>query len=391
MGPGGGYVSEPDRYHTYRIPGLIVAPDGSILAFAEGRRGNGDDPRIDKNAPIDIVMRRSTDNGQTWQPQIVVESGFRSNGDLVDFGDPTPVLDKMTETVFLFYGQWPDKGPRVAAYGQSAAPDDGNQTLWFRSSADNGMTWSARRQVVYPDVPANTSDGLYWRFLEPGPGNGIQLQWQKLKSQIGRLLIPVRRAGSTTPDGPATVEPLVCYSDDHGETWQVGNATPGPDANESEVVELSDGRIMLDARQNSGEFRRRHISTDGGLTWGMDKSDSIPLTRVDASLARYSAKRAGHDRDRILFSAPRGLDGLNRNRISVWTSYDEGNTFTNPIHFNSEFAAYSVVQRLADGTIGLLVETGGNADEHYGAITFCRFDLSELEAEVSFIRPQSSE
>ncbi len=382
VSPKGSYVTQPDRYHTFRIPGMIVAEDGSVLVFAEGRRGDGSDPRRDKSAPIDVVMRRSTDNGRTWQPMVVIDSGFGTNGDLVDFGDPTPVLDATTGTVFLFYGQWPDLAPRYVAHGQSTDPDDGNQIVWVRWSTDNGKTWSDRKQVLYPDEPDETSDGLYWRQAEPGPGSGIQLGWQDRKSRNGRLIIPAKRAGSSTPEGPVTVEPFVYYSDDHGKTWQVGNVTPGPDANESEVVELTDGRVLLDARQNSGNFRRRHLSTDGGVTWGHDNPTDIPLTPVDGSLVRYSAKRAAHDRDRIFFSGPRGKGGLNRNNITVWTSYDEGKTFVNPTQFNNGFAAYSVVQRLADGTIGLLAETARGAADAYGEITFYRFDVAQLKAKV---------
>jgi len=382
VSPKGSYVTQPDRYHTFRIPGMIVAPDGSILVFAEGRRGDGSDPRRDKNAPIDVVMRRSTDNGRSWQPMAVIDSGFRSNGDLVDFGDPTPVLDATTGTVFLFYGQWPDVAPRYPAYGQSTDPKDNNHVVWIRSSTDNGKTWSDRKQIVYRDKPDETGDGVYWRQAEPGPGSGIQLQWQDRKSRNGRLIVPAKRAGSGTPNGPVTVEPFVYYSDDHGETWQVGNVTPGPDANESEVVELTDGRVLLDARQATGSFRRRHVSSDGGVTWGSDHPTDIPITPVDGSLVRFSAKRAAHDRDRILFSGPRGESGLNRNNITVWTSYDEGKTFVNPAQFNSGFAAYSVLQRLADGTIGLVVETASGEADSYGEITFYRFDVAELEAEV---------
>ena len=115
------------------------------------------------------------------------------------------------------------------------------------------------------------------------------------------------------------------------------------------------------------------------MTWGPDRPDSIPLPKVDGSVIRYSAKRAGHDRDRILFSAPRGEAGLNRNNIMVWTSHDEGKTFTNPVQLNSGFAAYSAIQRLADGTIGMAVETAKDAGVRYGEITFYRFDLAELE------------
>ena len=65
--PKGDYVTQQDRYHTFRIPGMVVSGDGSILAFAEGRRGRGSGPRRDENAPIDLVLRRSTDQGKTWE------------------------------------------------------------------------------------------------------------------------------------------------------------------------------------------------------------------------------------------------------------------------------------------------------------------------------------
>ena len=145
---------------------------------------------------------------------------------------------------------------------------------------------------------------------------------------------------------------------------------------------ISLGRVLLDARQNGGNFRRRHLSADGGVTWGTGDPSDIPLNQIDSSLVRYSAKRVAHDRDRILFSRPRGQGGLNRNNFTVWTSYDEGKTFVNPVQFNSGFAAYSVVQRLADGTIGLLVETASGAADRYGEITFYRFDVAKLKATV---------
>ena len=83
----------------------------------------------------------------------------------------------------------------------------------------------------------------------------------------------------------------------------------------------------------------------------------------------------------IEFSSP-GLAvkaGLNRNNITVWSSYDEGKTFRDPVRFNQGFAAYSVMQRLSDGTIGMLVETSKDGNEGYGEITFYRFDMAESE------------
>ncbi|MBI85170.1 MAG: hypothetical protein CMJ81_18400 [Planctomycetaceae bacterium] len=386
------YITRQDRYHRYRIPGAVVSQDGTILAFAEGRRGLGGDPRTEENAPIDMVMRRSTDNGQTWEPQVVIDPGFRPNGEKVDFGDPTPVFDAETETVFLLYGQFSDIGSDSPPTGQSPRPADGHHVVWVRASTDNGKTWSQRKQIVYPDEPRETSDGLYWRIAHPGPGNGIQLQWQdRNKALNGRLVIPAKRNGSKTPDGPVETEPFVFYSDDHGKSWQVGKPTLGPGGNEDEVVELTDGQLLLDARQNSGLYRRRHLSRDGGQTWGPNVPDTTRTTPVDGSLARYSAKRAGHDRDRLLFSLPQGTGrilaragdaidkGLTRNNITVWISYDEGRTFIHPVRINYEASAYSVILRLADGSVGLFVETAGETGFAFGDITLYRFGVDALE------------
>lgn len=65
--PKGDYVSQRDQHHTFRIPGMIVTQDGTILLFAEARRGTGRDPRREDNAPIDLIIRHSTDNGDTWE------------------------------------------------------------------------------------------------------------------------------------------------------------------------------------------------------------------------------------------------------------------------------------------------------------------------------------
>jgi len=124
-----------------------------------------------------MVMRRSTDHGQTWEPMLVIDSGFQPDGS-VDYGDPTPVVDSVTKAVFLLHGQMPDVGRPVSHYGQNTDSKSGHHIVWVRKSTDNGQSWSDRQQVVYPDEPHETSDGLYWRMAKPGPGNGIQLQWQ---------------------------------------------------------------------------------------------------------------------------------------------------------------------------------------------------------------------
>lgn len=112
------------------------------------------------------------------------------------------------------------------------------------------------------------------------------------------------------------------------------------------------------------------------MTWGDAHAGDITITAVDAGLVRYSAKRNGDDRDRILFSGPLGSNigaGNLRDNIGIWTSYDEGKTFINPIQIENGSAAYSVVDKLANGTIGLVYEV------NHSTIRYVNFDLGELE------------
>ncbi len=58
------FVSGRDGYDTYRIPALAVTGQGTILAFCEGRKSSRSD-----TGNIDLLMKRSTDRGQTWSEQ----------------------------------------------------------------------------------------------------------------------------------------------------------------------------------------------------------------------------------------------------------------------------------------------------------------------------------
>jgi len=54
------FLGGRDGYPAYRIPALITTQHGSLLAFAEARASLRD------HAENKIVMRRSTDAGETW-------------------------------------------------------------------------------------------------------------------------------------------------------------------------------------------------------------------------------------------------------------------------------------------------------------------------------------
>ena len=85
------FVSREGGYRSYRIPSLIRTPGGSILAFCEGRKDNVSDA-----GNIDLLMRRSDDDGTTWSDvETVVDDGPNT------IGNPCPVVDASTKTIWL--------------------------------------------------------------------------------------------------------------------------------------------------------------------------------------------------------------------------------------------------------------------------------------------------
>lgn len=341
-----------EGYSVYRIPAFSVAGDGSLLLFAEGRPGGADPGAA---GDIDIVAKRSTDNGVSWSELSVLhhQTDF-------DYSDPRVLVDRNTDTVHLLYTQWP------TLCGQTCVPaglNDSSSVTFHQTSLDNGLTWSGPANINAQVKDPN------WASLNTGPGLGIQLRWQDgAPGRNGRLLIPAHQR-------PVAYRGVALYSDDGGATWTHGSGVTPNFADESEVIELTNGDLLWDARRG-GSGRNRSISHDGGDTWGEGHDGDIPVSAVDSGLVRYSAQRSGDDRDRILFSAPLGSPagaGNARENIGVWTSYDEGKTFINPVQIQAGSAAYSVLDRLPDGSIGLAYEVNHNT------VRFVNFDLTELE------------
>jgi Neuraminidase (sialidase) len=341
---------------NYRIPSMVQSVDGTILAFIEGRP-SGADPG--QGGQINISLKRSKDNGRTWLPvQIIqdVPSG------LYDYSDPRPFIDKATNTIYIFYVQWPDL---CAQNGNCIGPGDDN-FLIYRTSTDNGVTWGTP-----VDVTSQVKDPT-WRSINPGPGQGIQLKWQTTAqgANNGRMIFPaIVRAGNSN-FYVATV-----FSDDSGVTWERGSLTPTSGPTEADMVELSDGRLLLSARNDGGAAGTRYhfLSSDGGETW-VQTAHNLAVSKVDIGMTRYSAVRSGDSEDRILVTAPIGTSaGPNRNNLGIWSSLDEGATFGTPHQLVYGVSAYSDVIKMNDGSIGIIYEATGST-----LLKFINIELSTI-------------
>src|SRR5512134_662369 len=88
------FTAGQEGYHTYRIPALLVTKQGTLLAICEGRKtGRGD------HGDLDLVLKRSTDGGNTWGPlELIYEEG---GAEKVTIGNPCPVVDQSTGVIWL--------------------------------------------------------------------------------------------------------------------------------------------------------------------------------------------------------------------------------------------------------------------------------------------------
>ena len=338
------FVAGKDGYHTYRIPSLVTAANGNLLAICEGRKDNRSD-----HGNIDLIVKRSTDDGNTWgETEIIYEEGGDKK---ITIGNPCPVVDRDTGTIWMTFCK------------------DNDQVLVV-SSKDNGTTWSKPSDITEDVKPEG------WGWYATGPGVGIQIKSGKYK---GRLVIPCDHRERN--DGKWIKMSHVFYSDDHGKSWSLGG-TVADHTDECQVVELADGRLMINMRNYWGRDGNRSalggkravsFSDDGGATWSellFDESLIEPVCQ--ASIHRFEAEQS--DQPVYLFSNP--ASNSTRQSLTIRLSRDGGKTWPVSRVLHDGPAAYSCLYSLSDGSIGCLYERG-NSDP-YEKLTFAKFRLNWL-------------
>lgn len=343
------FTNGKEGYPAYRIPSLITTKSGALLAFAEGRATLRD------HAENDIVLKRSLDAGRTWLPlQVVAEDGPNS------LGNPTAVIVRETGRVLLMWQRYAKgfdehkaepglDGPRVCR-------------TFVQHSDDHGATWSKPREVT-----ASVKRPTHVTSTATGPGVGIQLARGKY---AGRILMPFNQG----PYGNWKVYAVM--SDDQGATWRYGETAPEPGkgfANEVQFVELNDGSVMLNARNQRGDkHRKTSISRDGGQTWSPLQDDPALIeSECQASIIRHPT---GGDFTRAVFLFSNPATQVGRSNGVVRLSRDEGKTWpVSRVLYEGGFA-YSCLASLPDGSAGCLFERDG-----YKTIAFARFTMEWIE------------
>jgi len=360
------FVEGEGGYHTYRIPAIVVSKKGTILAFCEARKNSSAD-----HGDIDLVLKRSFDNGKTWgSMQIVHEEGGTAR---IAIGQPTPIVDRETGTIHLLFC----RDNQQAFYAKST--DDGAN---FCHPVEITAAFSGFDLQLAPDLSQTTmgdlQDGLPFRVtrLATGPGHAIQ-------TRKGRLLVPVwlnsYKVVPSSAGGPNEVidyryRASVIYSDNNGSTWNPGRVVASSkgslQANEAMVGELADGSMYLNMRVVGRKTRTVAQSKDGGTSWSEASADENLIDPgCQASLLRFT-NASEHRRNRLLFGNPASIK---REQLMIRLSYDEGQSWPVAKLLNAGPSGYSDLAILNDMTVGCLYERGEK--RVYQKLTFARFNL----------------
>lgn len=354
-----------DGVHTYRIPGLATTPKGTLIAVFDLRW----DSANDLPANIDVGCMRSTDNGNTWywatNTKAILDfdkniPGSSGNG----VGDPAILVDRETGAVWVA-ALWSYGNHGYTGSGGGLSTNQTGQYVLTRSD-DDGLSWSPPINIT-----AQAKVNSNWGVCFQAPGHGIQLR-------DGTLVFPSQH----TDPGGVNARAFFIYSTNHGASWLVSpdvNSKIPPQLNENQMVELNSGRILASCRAPSGGGGKRVWSTyTPGVSLGNGSWSSLTYLLPDpvcqASLIRYSSTLDGSPRDRLLFANPASQSA--RVQMTIRMSEDEGQTWTVSRQIDSRPAAYSDMAVLADGTVGLLYETGTSSA--YDTLTFLRFHLDWL-------------
>ena len=338
-----------DGYHTFRIPALIEAADGDLLAFAEGRVGGRGD-----SGDIDLVLRRSRDEGRTWSDLQVVWDDAGNT-----CGNPCPVLDAETGTIHLLSTRnlGGDHESQIIA-----GTSEGTRTVWILSSTDHGRTWSEPREIT------STTKRPDWTWYATGPGNGIQL---RSGPTAGRLLVPCDHIEAETRHYYSHC----IASDDHGKTWRIVGRTPSHQVNECAVAELEDGSILLNMRNYDRSKRARALSrsNDGGERWSeVIRDPDLPEPICQASMVACDGGRT------LVFSNPASRDA--RTGMTIRRSRDGGRTWSKGTVLHAGPSAYSSLATIGgvQGTEGLACLYEAGERHPYEEIRFRRIDRRML-------------
>ena len=312
------------KVFCYRIPSLVTTTNGTLIAAIDERNNSCGD--LKWNRDINIVIRKSFDDGKTWTKiEKIVDYPLGRSA-----SDPSMIVDKKTNEIFLFFN-----------YMDLDNAKDIYRFMVIKSS-DNGENWSEPVEITNNIIKR----GWEKDFMFITSGRGIQ-------TKDGTLLHCLVNLNKGTH---------VFGSKDHGKSWFLID-TPFSPGDESKIVELSNGNWLVNSRVNSNDSRYSHISKDNGQTWATYKNKDLQDPGCNASLVKY---------DELLLLT-NVFDSKYRKNLSLSISEDQGRTWAKNQTIYTGESAYSSMTKLKNGDIGVFFEK-----DNYTKNVFVRIPKSWL-------------
>lgn len=375
---------EYSRY--YRIPAITRASDGTLVALSDARKMH----IHDVTNSIDVVSRRSSDNGKTWSDYVVIFQGSQSGEDCKywkGYGDAA-VASFANGTVMA---------TAIHGFGLAGGSGDPATDVVWKVSRDNGKSWGSEYtmdQSLFGGLRGNIS-----------PGNICVANEGHLK---GKALVGLRT--STSPNyqsrSSASHPRIYCLTYDPDKnvwtpvTFKVSDGYWGSttynyienteiDLDEVQFVQVAENQFLLSARSSASgsrrSFYRLTFTSATEATYTLISQSGMKLTNpCNGDLIKYAAK----DGTYILHTVPKDMvyDGDNcRTNLSAyytklstsgdleWTRslnlfdpFDDtvGGKKGTGIGAMDEAAQYSSLSMQEDGTIAVLMEAYPYAIRH---------------------------
>lgn len=323
--------------HYWRIPAMVVlhhqqgenaSKNGRVVTMADNRfNHNGDLPQH-----IDVYERHSDDNGATWSTHKMVvgtEADHALVGGNHGFGDVSLVECASGKIVAIMVG-----GP-----GYFGSTPSNPIVPTIITSTDGGDTWSTPRTLTDELYNTTYTEGAVQGSFA-GSGRGLMLQRQKDEQLNGRIMFAMSHRFANN-----NVQEYIIYSDDEGDTWKFSTQSAYSGGDESKLVELADGTVMISVRQNGQ--RGYNKSTDGGVTWGTQaKWADIDGNACNGDIL-YVNKHV------MLHSYP---NNGKRKNVTIKASFDGGKSWSNPYVVCAPSSCYSTMDVTKDGDIAIFYE-----------------------------------
>lgn len=364
------FEAEKGGYAHYRVPAITVSPAGTVMVVVEARASSSGDWGLQ-----DILLRRSFDQGETWdEPRKIVQlegvqeqneaalaQGLTEPG-VTTYNNIVPIADHSAGVVHFLV---------CSAYARA----------YYMRTEDDGETFTEPVEIT--DTFEEFREEYDWKVIATGPGHGI-------RHSSGRLIVPVWLSDGTGGHAhrPSIVSTI--YSDDSGATWERGDVVVRhpelKNPSETLAVELSDGTVMLNIRNESPEHRRA-VTTgpDGATGWSEVRFDDELVEPICmGSLLRVGDKLLFANPDSTEPRSPENPEGnWKRQNLSIRISEDDGETWPHKRVIEPGVSGYSDLASDGDGNIYCVYEDGSPSGRgtHVKYLSVARFGIDWIRGD----------